>query len=191
MYLHLFWIRNFVDSSQVTLFWFWAQEGFYKGFDLTFLKKNMTSIGTFLRRFSCIDCSFCEYKSTLRIWLQFKNLKLIIQLWSHYTKIKTLPNSPFFGINYAVSSYSIHCFWVKHFHNDPSLVTCDDILEKQVRSLLWKKTLICFLILLSKNNKEPTSPPCLIFKYFSRWCMIVDWYVKRSSTNSRVLHQFF
>ena len=89
--------------------------------------------------------------------LWFKNPKWIIPQWSHHThSITFLQWSSTFGVCCGESSLSIHCLVIK----DPFFINCNDVLEKQVISLHWKKT-CCYgyaiFILLTKSMKNPNT----------------------------------
>ena len=69
-------------------------------------------------------------------------------------------------------------------------VTCNDFLEKQVISLLWKKTYYgyaIFIILLTKSMRNTnTQLTHCFYCFFFKWQEIADWEVLRSSANSWV-----
>ena len=57
------------------------------------------SAGRFLWRFPYTRCSCWENKTSLSVWLQFKNLNWLILLWSHHMHCITfLPWSSTFGV---------------------------------------------------------------------------------------------
>ena len=72
---------------------------------------------------------------------------------------------------------------------DPFFITCNDILEKQVISLSWKKT-YCYgygILFFSLRAWGSQIPRLFTFPTFIKWWQIVDWDVMRSSANSWVL----
>ena len=73
---------------------------------------------------------------------------------------------------------------------DPFFISCNYILEKQVISLIWKKTCcygyMIFLILLTKCMGK-LNAQVTYFSCFFQSQQIVDWNVLRSSANSQVL----
>ena len=109
----------------------------------------------FLRRFSCTCRSVGEYKSVQ------SGLNLKIQNESYLSDpIVHFHEGPALGVDCGYSSLSVYLlpFALTIIIKDPFLVTCSDIFEKRVISLLWKKTCrygyAIFLIDFAKSTKK-------------------------------------
>ena len=109
----------------------------------------------FFKRFSGTQCSCREYKFTLSVWLQFKNSKLIVPVIPPYTQH-----------NFSIMKLYIWGKLQRFIPANPKPVALkivirhifdihNDILEKQLISLLWKKTYhygyAIFLIFFTKK----------------------------------------
>ena len=187
-------ISIFFPVLNVTLFpnWMWPCIIREKGTTILLLP----NAGHFLRRFSCTRCSYREYKWALRVWLQFINSKRILQ-WAYHTHNIffllwslcswlwrfILVNPMFFALNSVKKNKQ------KTKNKDPFFITCINILEEQIISLIWKKTChyghIIFLILLTESWSQTHN--LFTFPIFFKWQQIMDWNVLRSSANSQVL----
>ena len=117
-----------------------------------------------------------EIMSALSVWLWFKNSKSIIPMILPYTQ-------------HNFSSMKL-CLWSRLWkfilvnplpfalnivRKDPSFITCNDILEKWVISLPWKKTCcygyVIFLILLTKCMRKLNAQ---LSHFFYPFQVIVD-----------------
>ena len=147
----------------------------------------LTRAGYFLRRFSCIHCSYWKYKPVLSVWLQFKNSKWIIPRWFYDTYSIIFLCRSASWVDCRDSYLSIHCLLHWIVIKDPFFITCNDILEKQVISLPWKKMYcygyVIFVILLFESMRKLNAQLAQFF-YLFKWWQIVDWDVLKSSANS-------
>ena len=123
------------------------------------------SVGYFLR-YLCTCCSYWEYKSVL-------NVQSSIMKWSRpYTPITFLPWCSGFGVDSRPLSMSNQCFALKRVHKGPFFITCNDILQKQVISVL-KDNLILWICDLSYSThqeyEEAKASSLHTFLIFFKW----------------------
>ena len=98
----------------------------------------LTSVGHFLWKFSCSCCSCLECKSALNVLLQFKESKWII-LCIHTHSITFFYEALFFLVRLQ-RFILINPFALIIVIKNSFFIIHNDILEKLVISLSWKKT---------------------------------------------------
>ena len=127
----------------------------------------------------------------LSVWLQFKNSKWIILRWSLYIHniiffhetpplrhaAEIHPNNPLpFALNIVIK--------------DPFFVSCNDILEKRVISLPWKKNCrngYAILLVLTRRMRKPNVQLAHFYPIFFECRQIVDLDMLKLIANPWVL----
>ena len=185
---HLLQFIRYFDSSQVNVSWFWAQEVFHKCFSLekffsfrvnnkndgSHLVQGLTIMVDWGRTdqskaniFSCMILTGCGLVLSCSSYWQVQDIfledfyaqiaafecKSVLSVWLHnFSSMK--PHLWHRLWRFLVNHCLIH--WTLS-QKTPYFVTCN--IEKQVISLLWKKTChygyTTFLILLTKSMRKP------------------------------------
>ena len=179
--------------------WFWAEEVFNKRFLLNFLKKNFVIQSHFLRnekdgnsqdQMIMMDgVRRDQPKSNIVSCVILAECRLVIS--GRSTRFFVL----FFDECWVGSEYSSSSIFLPFTLNivrkAALFVTVrQDILEKRIISLPWKKTChygyVIFVNILTERMRKPNSL-ILAFLIFFKWQQIVEWDVLRSIPNYRLL----
>ena len=128
--------------------------------------------------FLCTHCNCWEYKSTLNVWVQFKNSKWIIPWGSHYTNsiIFLSWSSALWGRLWRFILVNPLAFALNFVKKALFFfITCNDVLEKEILSLPWKKT-CCYgyMIIFILFTKSMRNQNALFTQFSYLFQMVAD-----------------